>query len=83
VTDFNALIGGGGGAVGGLVAGLFLARKFSNGVKKVCPAQITLDEMHNACVLLRQAVERNSAVSERATDALLTVVRALSAMKGE
>lgn len=80
--DINTIVGGGGGAVGGVLAGIMFAKKFLNG-KRVCPAQTTLDEMHNACVLLREAVERNTRASDRAADALLTVVKALTTMRSE
>ena len=82
MIDINALVGGGSGAAGGLIMGILFAKKFLNG-KVVCPAQTTLDEMHNACLLLREAVERNTRSSDRAADALLTVVKALTTMKGE
>jgi len=80
--DINTLVGSGGGVAGGLMAGILFAKKFLNG-KKVCPAQTTLDEMHNACVLLRESVERNTRASDRAADALLTVVKALTTMRSE
>jgi hypothetical protein len=82
LPSVTSLITGGSGAAGGIVAGIILAKKFLNGhVIPACPGADAFAEIKTGCRLMKEAVDRNTKVSEEATAALLTVVKALVAME--
>lgn len=80
LPSIGTLLGSGGGTAAGMLLGIVVAKKFMNG-RPACPAADTLAEVKVACRQLCQSVDRNSKVSEEATDALLTVVKAMVALK--
>lgn len=84
LPSVGTLIGSGGGTAAGIVAGIMIAKKFLNGVPApVCPGADAFAEIKTGCRLMKEAVDRNTKVSEEATAALLTVVKALVALEKE